>query len=119
MQMVALKLKVILLCIACQRFQIYLPIFIIEEYRGAVVTALGDVVRITGCYDAGHGVILAQGEGEDNGNMGSVPCFLLPGRTCTKQQRPLALPISCQYDDPACRLSRNGPGRDERWRRKG
>jgi hypothetical protein len=46
-------LNVILLGIACQQFQIYLPVFIIEENRGAVVAALGDVMRISGGYDAG------------------------------------------------------------------
>ena len=46
-------LKLVILCIACQEFQIYLSIFIIEEYRGEVVAALSDVMRITGGYDAG------------------------------------------------------------------
>lgn len=65
-----------------QQVQIGLPVFVIEEHRGAVVTTLGDVVRISGGYDAGnagHGGILAQGESGCNGNMGSVPHFQLEG----------------------------------------
>jgi len=81
-------LNVMLLSVACQQFQIYLPIFIIEENRGAVVAALGDVMRISGGDDTGdswHG-------GDDNDGfmrlqekiwgvslvfLGSVPSFPL------------------------------------------
>jgi len=55
-------LNLMLLRIACQQFQIYLPVFIIKENRGAVVATLGDVVRVTWGDDSGdswHG-------GDDN-----------------------------------------------------
>jgi hypothetical protein len=43
-----------LLSVTGQQLQIGLSILIIKEYRCAVVAALGDVMRVAGCYDAGY-----------------------------------------------------------------
>lgn len=56
--------------VSCQQVQIGLPVFVIEEDRGAVVAALGDVVGMAGGDDASnswHMRTLAQSGGQRKG----------------------------------------------------
>jgi hypothetical protein len=53
-QAISPDLDMMLLSVTGQQLQIGLSVLIIKEYRFAVVAALGDVMRVTGCYDAGY-----------------------------------------------------------------
>lgn len=65
-QTIGPNLQVILLCIVRQKFEIGLPVFIVEEDRSAIIAALRNVMRIAGGYDARdswHGGRISRGRG--------------------------------------------------------